>query len=177
MRRRWHPDAAHHSVRRMSRSTSGRTTSLGHLMRVLAMKTLSKLILFSAIFILSIAGQFAQAQTRDAGAKARGDYSFLPGASAQLFAAPARAYYAPAAASTAATATPSRSYSYGATTAEPSCGATTSDMPGMSLQPARASRTFSYAPAEPVRPRARAVAPFGYSGGVRNAASKALGQY
>ena len=143
------------------------------------MKALSNPILFSAIFFLSTAGQFAQAQTHDAGAKARGDYSFLPGASAQPFAAPARAYRAPAAASTAAIVTPSqsRSYSYGATKAEPSCGATTSDMPGMSQQPARASRTFSYAPAEPVRPRALTVTPFGYSGGVRNAASKALGQY
>ena len=62
------------------------------------MKALSKPILFSAILVLSTAGQFAQAQTRDAGAKARGDYSFLPGASAQPFAAPTPVYRAPAAA-------------------------------------------------------------------------------
>jgi hypothetical protein len=143
------------------------------------MNALSKPILFSAILVLSTTGQFAQAQTRDAGAKARGDYSFLPGASAQSFRVAAPVYRAPATATTARSVTPSqsRSYSYGATQTGPSCGATTSAMPGMSRQPSRENRTFSYTPAEPVRTRATNVIPFGYSGGVRSAASKALGQY
>jgi hypothetical protein len=143
------------------------------------MNAFSKPILLSAVLALSTVGQIAQAQMHDAGAKARGDYSFLPGASAQSAAATAPVYRAPAVASTARVATPAppRSYSYAAAKAAPNCGATTSDMPGMSRQPARETRTFSYAPAEPVQRRAASVAPFGHSGGVRNAAAKALGQY
>jgi hypothetical protein len=75
------------------------------------------------------------------------------------------------------TSAPSRSYSYDAAKMQPGCGATTDAMPGMSQQPVRSSRTFSYAPAAPAQSGVTRSAPFGYSGGVRNAASKALGQY
>lgn len=69
-----------------------------------------------------------------------------------------------------------RSYSYKAMQVEPS-SATPSEMPSMSQRRPTGGRTFSYSPAAPFQIRSGVGAPSGYSGGVRNAASKALGQY
>ena len=50
------------------------------------MDILKRLTLFSAILAVSIAAQSAQAQVRDAGAKARGDYNFYQRGSTPSFA-------------------------------------------------------------------------------------------
>jgi hypothetical protein len=146
------------------------------------MKTLSQLTLLFTVLAVSVASETVQAQQRDAGAKARGDYSFLSGATSPP-ATQQRTMRAPVA-SVVPQSVPtaqSRSYSYNTKQAEPTCAATPSempaDMPSMSKLPATGGRTYSYAPSAPIRTRSAAGIPFGYSGGVRNAASKALGQY
>jgi hypothetical protein len=146
------------------------------------MKTVSQLTLLFAVLAVSTASQSAQAQLRDAGAKARGDYSFLPGGTTSPVPTQQRVLQAPkSAVPQAPVAAQSRSYSFDAKQAEPTCAAAPSEatlnMPSMSRRPATGGRTYSYAPPAPVRTRPAAGAPSGYSGGVRNAASKALGQY
>ena len=147
------------------------------------MKTLSQLTLVITVLAVSIASEPVQAQVRDAGSKARGDYSFLPGGTTLPLVTQRRAARAPVTSVVpqSASAGQSRSYSYNAKQAEPSCAATpsemTANMPSMAQRPTTGGRTFSYAPTAPVTGRSALAAPFGYSGGVRNAASKALGQY
>lgn len=147
------------------------------------MKTISQLTLLFTVLAISTSSETVQAQVRDAGAKARGDYSFLSGGTKSPLATRQQAMRAPVTAVVpqSVPTAQSRSYSYNTKQAEPSCAAVPSempaDMPSMSQRPATGARTYSYTPAAPVTGRAAIGNPSGYSGGVRNAASKALGQY
>jgi hypothetical protein len=137
------------------------------------MNTLRNISLFSAVSIASIVAQSAQAEVRDAAAKARGDYSYFAHESTYELAGPSRVYRAAVtpAVPQAAVPTQSRSFSYDATPAG------RADAPALSTRPATGRRTFSYQPAAPGRRPATIGHAPAHSAADRNAASKVLGQY